>query len=102
VAEQLGDCPSGLFALVLISEREIESSAEHEPVSLVVGRQRTFSRKQVGVLRLLVEVRGIVNRFRERVAARKLNFIREPSIQGQRKAVVNRTGVVLPLVDAVE
>src|SRR5579863_1408910 len=38
IPEQLGDCPGRLFALVLISEREIESPAEHEPVPLVVGR----------------------------------------------------------------
>src|SRR5216684_5370300 len=63
VSEQLGDCPGRLFALVLVSEREIESPAKHEPMPLVIGGQRPLSRKQVWVLRLLVEVRSIVNRF---------------------------------------
>src|ERR1700687_3199325 len=42
IAEQLGDHPRGLLAVFLICERQVESPAEYEPMSLIVGRQRPF------------------------------------------------------------
>src|SRR5437016_12489613 len=38
VAEKLRDHSAGFLGLLLVSEREIESSTEHEPMLLIVGR----------------------------------------------------------------
>src|SRR6202047_3708893 len=102
VAEQLGDHARGLLALFLVSERQVESPAEYEPMPLIVGRQSPLGMQRVRVFRLFVEVGSVVNGFGKRVAAGKRHLIGESSIQGQRQPVINRTGVVLPLINAIE
>jgi len=102
VAKQSGDHPGGLLALFRIRERQVESPAEYEPMPLIIGRQSPFGMERVRVFWLFVEVGSVVNGFGKRVAPGKRNLIREPSIQGQRQSVVNRTGVVLPLINAIE
>src|ERR1700692_1554935 len=102
VAEHLGDHPRGLPPFFFVREREIKSPAEYKPMPLIVGRQSSFGMEQVRVFRLFVEVGSVVNGLGKRVASGKRNLIREPSIQGQRQPVVNRTGVVLPLINVVE
>ena len=46
VAEQFGDHPGGLLALFRISERQVESPAEYEPMPLIIGRQSPFGTGQ--------------------------------------------------------
>src|SRR6267378_442408 len=69
---------------------------------LVIGRQSPLRTERVRVFWLFVKVRSIVDSLGNRVASGKGNLIREPSIQGQRQTVVNRTGVVFPLVNVIE
>src|SRR3984893_2784728 len=102
VAEQLGDHPRGLLALFLVSERQVESPAEYEPMPLIVGRQSPLGMERVRVFWLFVEVGSVVNGLGKSVAAGKRHLIRESSIQGQRQPAINRTGVVLPLINAIE
>jgi hypothetical protein len=49
VAEQLGDHSRGLLTLLLVSERQVKSPAEYEPMPLIVGRQSTVGTEQVRV-----------------------------------------------------
>src|SRR5260370_24361428 len=69
---------------------------------LIVGRQSAFGMERVRVFWLFVEVGSVINRCGKRIAPGKRHLIREPSIQGQRQPVINRTGVVLPLINAIE
>src|SRR3984893_8980681 len=82
VAEEFRSNCGGLFGLVFVSERKIESPAEHESMPLIVGRQCVFGADQVRVFRLLIKVGSVINSFGYRVAARKLDLPRESSIHG--------------------
>src|SRR5260370_7102941 len=82
VAEQLGDHPRGLLALFLVSERQVESPAEYEPMPLIVGRQSPLGMERVRVFWLFVEVRSLLNGFGTRIAAANLHPTRTSSLQG--------------------
>src|SRR5260370_3007445 len=69
---------------------------------LIVGRQSAFGMERVRVFWLFVEVGRLINRYEKLIAPGKRHLIRELSTQGQRQPVINRTGVVLPLINAIE
>jgi len=102
IPKQLCHQSGRLFASLLLPKRQVERTAEDKPMPLIIRGKTSFRANSVWVLGLRIEIGSVIDRLRQRVAARKFNLICPAAIHGNGGAVVGRAGIVLPFVDVVK
>src|SRR5262249_11385259 len=91
-----------LGAVLCRAERQIKEGAENEALSLMMTGESAFRPQIERILWLLIEVRGVVERFREGITRRKCHLTGQPSSERDREAMVGRAGGVFELVDRIK
>src|SRR5580693_2995179 len=88
--------------LFLFSNRQIPKGIENKTLRLILPGAASLGGEVIGILRLLIEIGGVVGGFRERVARGKFQVFVHLAGEGERKAVVSRGRGILELIDVVE